>query len=281
MGRTDRRAFLRRGLVLAGLGLLAGCEALPPLPGAPAARRVGVLRPVAAENPYTDSIRQGLRELGYVEGQNLHVEYRFAAGQYERLPNLAAELVRLGVEVIVTDGPANRVAQDATRTIPIVFAIDPDPVGTGLVASLARPGGNVTGLSLFHSQLAGKRLELLRQVARGALRIAVVANSSHPGTPLLMRELELAARSTGTQLQWLPVQAPSEVPRAFDALTRGRAEALLVGDDAMLFDQRARLAELAAESRLPAIFPNRGFAEAGGLMAYGPSLHELFRRSAT
>jgi putative ABC transport system substrate-binding protein len=244
-------------------------------------RRIGVLRPVSAGDPQTESIRQGLRELGYVEGQNIHVDYRFAAGQYERLPGMAAELVELGVEVISTAGPANRVAKDATSTIPIVFALDLDPVGSGLVASLARPGGNVTGVSLYHSQLAAKRLEYLREVAPGALRVAVMANPDNSGTPLLMKELEAAARSTGVQLQWLSVQAPSAIPDAFAALATSQAQALLVADDAMFFDQRARLAELAAESRLPAMFANRGFAEPGGLMAYGPSLHDMFRRSAT
>ena len=280
MTTPSRRRFVRAGLALAGLGLLSGCGVLPPSSGAPRMRRIGILRPVSADSPYTESIRQGLREQGYVEGQNLHVEYRFADGQYERLPDLAAELVGLGADVLVTDGPANHAARRVTDTIPIVFALDTDPVGSGLVASLARPGGNVTGLSLFHSELAGKRLELLREVAAGALRIAVLANPGNQGTAVLTRELEAAAQSTGVQLQWLRAQAPSELPQAFAALAGGQAQALLASDDAMFFDQRGRLAELAAESRLPVMFSNRGFAEAGGLMAYGPSIQEMFRRSA-
>ena len=183
MDRTHRRWFLRQSLALAGLGLATGCGMLPPLSPAPRMRRIGILRPVSAGDPQTESIRQGLRELGYIEGQNIHVDYRFAAGQYERLPGMAAELVGLGVEVISTAGPANRVAKDATSTIPIVFALDLDPVGSGLVASLARPGGNVTGVSLYHSQLAAKRLEYLREVAPGALRVAVMANPDNSGTP--------------------------------------------------------------------------------------------------
>ena len=281
MERTNRRWFLRQSFVLAALGLGTGCGVLPSLPGAPKMRRIGVLRPVAAENPYTESIRQGLRELGYVEGQNLHVEYRFSAGQYDRLPGMAAELVGLGVEVLVTAGPANKIAKGATSTIPIVFALDLDPVGDGLVASLARPGGNVTGLSMYHSQLAGKRLEYLREIAPGVLHVAVMANPENPGTRLLTRELEAAAQSTGVHLQWLPVQVASALPDAFATLATSQARALLVADDAMFFDQRARLAELAAASRLPVMFSNRGFAEAGGMMAYGPSLADLFRRAAT
>jgi len=248
--------------------------------------RLGLLGTVPPTDPGTlriwDGFLEGLRQLGYVEGQNLVIERRFSEGRYERLPALAAELVRLKVDVIVAGGaPAPEAAQRATSTIPIVMLNHGDPVGSGLVASLARPGRNVTGLSFIAPDLVGKQLQLLKEVVPGISRVAVLSDPTVPAQALMLREAEVAARSLKVQLQMLEARAPSDFASAFSAMTKDRAGALIVLGAVMFFIQRTRIVELAAQSRLPAMYWAKEFAEAGGLMAYGSNIREMYRRAAT
>ena len=225
---------------------------------------------------------EGLRELGYVEGQNIRIEGRYYGTRIERLPALAAELVQLKVDIIVAGAaPAPEAAQHATSTIPIVMAYHPDPIGSGLVASLARPGGNVTGMSLLSPELVGKQLQLLKEAVPGIARVAVLSNPTVPSNALLLREAEIAARSMNVHLQVLQVPVPDDFATAFLAMTKDRAGGLIVLGGAMFFAERARIADLAAQSRLPSIYSVKQFAEAGGLMTYGTSNRESFRRAAT
>ena len=251
--------------------------------------RIGYLVTGGLDSPETrgllNAFRQGLRERGYVEGQNIVIEYRAADGQLERFPGLAAELVQLKPEVIVAQGtPAALAAKDATTTIPIVTPVMGDPVGDGLVASLARPGGNITGLTFLGPELVAKRLELLKEALPRASRIAALwhrgAYAEHT-TSAMVQETEAAARTLGVQLQLVEVRGPDEFERAFSTMTSARADALLVFPSAMLFNERRRLVDLAARHRLPAMYQLREFVELGGLMAYGASITDLIRRSAT
>jgi putative ABC transport system substrate-binding protein len=253
------------------------------------APRIGYLVTGPLEIPevrsLVDAFRQGLRERGYVEGQNIVIEYRGAEGKYDRLPGLASELVGLKVDVIVASTtPAARAAQQATTTIPVVASTMQDPVGDGLVASLARPGGNITGLTLLSPELVPKRMELLKKALPNVSRVAVLW---HPGafgertTKDFLRETKAAAQALGVQLRLVSVRGPDEFDRAFSAITTERADALLVGGGPMLFAEGRRIIELAAEYRLPSIFNAREFVELGGLMSYAPRLDDLFRRSAT
>jgi putative tryptophan/tyrosine transport system substrate-binding protein len=223
-----------------------------------------------------DAILQRLRELGYVEGQNLAIEYRWAEGKVERLPELAAELVRLKVDVFVASGglPVAQAAQKATKTIPIVFTGPADPVAAGLVASLARPGGNITGVAIITHELVGKELELLREMVPTMSRLAVLWNPSNPGNASQYRAAEAAAQMLGVRLLSLEVRGPGELEQAFAKMTKERADALLVLLDSMLLGQRTRVAELAAMHRLPAMYGLRLHAEAGGLMAYAADQDE-------
>jgi putative tryptophan/tyrosine transport system substrate-binding protein len=254
----------------------------------PAAKvyRIGLLGSLPPTAPGASRIWegffQGLQELGYVEGQNILIEGRFYGDRTERLPALAAELVRLKVDVIVAQGPpAPEAAQRATSTIPIVMTVHQDPVGSGLVASLARPGRNVTGLSVLTTELVGKRLQLLKEAVPGISRVAVLWDPTHPTAALQLREAEVAARSLKVQLQVLEARAPSDLAGAFSAMTNGRAGGLIFLGGLMFFVERTRIVELAAQSRLPAIYGSKENAEAGGLMAYGPNLRESYRRAAT
>ena len=248
--------------------------------------RVGYLSPGSPSEPFRqrrfEAFRQGLRELGYVEGQNIAIESRWAEGKYDRYPALAADLVRLKVDVIVAvGGRASEVAKHATRTIPIVMSVVIDPLGSGLVASLARPGGNVTGISLMTPDLVGKQLEVLKEVVPKVSRVALLWNPDNPGSAAQLREAEAAARALGVRLQILAARDPQEIDSAFAAMTRGRAAALVVLADAILLNQRRQIAELAAERRLPAVYGPSEHAEAGGLMAYSANLLDLERRAAT
>ena len=228
------------------------------------------------------AFRQRLRELGYVDGQNIAFEVRSAEGRAERLPDLAADLVRLKVDVIVAGGtPAPLAAKRATTAIPIVMASAGDPVGSGLVASLARPGGNVTGLSLLVPELGGKRLQLLKEVVPGVSRVAVLWNAANPYPVLVWRQTEAAARALGVHLQSLDVRGPDDLEGAFAAATRGRAGALITVEDPLTFGQRKRIVDFAARARLPAMYGFREFVDAGGLMSYAASLADLSRRAAT
>jgi putative ABC transport system substrate-binding protein len=244
--------------------------------------RIGILSPAAeASTPVWEAFRQGLRDLSYVEGKNIGLEYRFAAGKPERLSELAAELVRDKVDIIVTNsGAAAQAARDATKMIPIVMATSGDPVRSGLVASLAQPGGNITGLSLMVAELGGKRLELLKEALPNVSRVAVLWNAGNPASADELRAIETVARVLGLQLHALAVRPPDELDSAFAAMTREGAEALIALVDAVLWNHRTQVVALAAQHRLPAVFDAREFADAGGLMAYGPYVPDNYRRAA-
>jgi len=230
----------------------------------------------------TEAFRQGLRDLGYEEGKNIVIEWRSAEGKLDRLPALAAELVRLKVDVIVTAGPLpTRAAKEATTTIPIVMAQDPDPVGNGFVASLARPGGNITGLATLRPELSGKQLELLKETVPRLSRVAVFGTSTNPGNVQQLRETELVAGAIGVKLQYLDVRDPKDIETAFRAASKERADAVLVLNSPVFNAHRTQLAGLAVKSRLPAIYDRSAFVEDGGLMTYSVSLTDLDRRAAT
>ena len=232
--------------------------------------------------PLLDAFRQGLREIGWVEGQNIGIDYRFAEGRLDRLPDLSAELVRLKVDLIVsawTQGVT--AAKNATETIPIVMIAVRDPVGTGLIASLAGPGGNVTGVSGYAGlEIVAKQLELLKETVPKIRRVAILSNPTNAYHQLAIREANVAARSLGVQLQLLEARGPNEFEGAFAAMVKERVGGLLVLSDVIFNNHRTRLAELAARSRLPAAYGVRESVEAGGLMSYGPSFLDLYRRSA-
>jgi len=232
--------------------------------------------------PRMDAFRQGLRELGYVEGKNIVIERRHAEGKLDRLPTLAAELVRLNVDVIITSGPtATRPAKGATSTIPIVMTFDDDPVGSGFVASLARPGGNITGLSTLAPEISGKQLELLKEIVPRLNRVAVIGTSTRQGTAQSLKELELAAGAFAVKVQYLDIPNPQDIETAFRAAGKERADALLVLQSPVFNAQREQIADLALKNRLPATYPRREFVEDGGLMSYGASISDLDRRAAT
>jgi putative tryptophan/tyrosine transport system substrate-binding protein len=273
----NRRAFVTGlGAVLAApLGAEAQQAARIP--------RIGVLHPgaPATSSHFAAAFTEGLRELGYLEGQNIVVERRFGEAKAERLSDIAAELVRLKVDVIVTStDPGIAAVKRQTQLIPIVMANSTDPVGTGFVASLARPGGNVTGLSSVSPELSAKRLELLKEAVPRLSRVAIVWNPDVRGAVLEYKETESAARSLHLQLQSVEVNRPDGFDRAFSAVTTGRAEALTVASSSLAFRNRGRIASLAQKNRLPSIYGLREFADAGGLMAYGPNYAELWRRAA-
>ena len=270
-------SILVAALVLA-LGAMAQAQQPTKVP------RIGYLGAASpsANSERIEAFRQGLRELGYVEGKNIVVEYRYTEGKAHRERELAAELARLKVDVIVTTGPTvTRAAKEATVTIPIVMTNDNDPVGNGFVASLARPGGNVTGLSNLARELSGKRLELLKEIIPRLSRVAVLGTSTSPGNAQASREMELAAGTLGVKLQYLDVLSPKDIETAFRAASKGRAEAVLVLQSGILNSQRKQIVELAAKNRLPAIYWRSDFVEAGGLMSYGASQNDLDRRAAT
>jgi ABC-type uncharacterized transport system substrate-binding protein len=230
----------------------------------------------------TEAFRQGLRELGLLEGKNIVIEWRSSEGKADRLPGLAAELVRLKVDIIVSGGPtATRSAKEATSTIPIVMAFDNDPVGSGFIASLARPGGNITGLSTLAPEISGKQLELLKEIVPRLSRVGVLGTSTNPGNAQVLKEMELAAGVYGVQLQYLDVRDPKDIETAFRAASKGRADAVVALASAFLISQQAQIAKLAIKSRLPAMYERREYVEVGGLMAYGVSINDLDRRAAT
>jgi putative ABC transport system substrate-binding protein len=254
----------------------------------PAAKvaRIGYLAANLTASPHLrEAFLQGLRDLGYVEGRNVVIEYRDAAGKYERFPALVAELVSLKVDVIVvTSTPAAVAVKQATRTIPIVFTWAADPVGSGLVTSLARSGGNITGLSILAPDIIGKRLELLKQAVPGVSRVAALW---HPGDYVermekdMLTEADRAARALGLRLQVVEARGPEDFDRAFSDMTRARADAVTVQSTNIFFIERRRLVDLAAKNRLPAMYLTREFVDAGGLMSYGPNIADLHRRAAT
>jgi putative ABC transport system substrate-binding protein len=243
---------------------------------------IGILD-IRSPDAMTDRLRtfrQGLKEIGYVEGENVTIEYHSAENQIDRLPALAADLVRRRVTVIAATGgpPSALAAQAATTTIPIVFVTAEDPVRLGLVASLARPGGNLTGVSMLTAELAAKRLELLRGLVPGAVRMAVFANPNNPAADIRLRELDAAARSMGLQIQVLSTSTSREIDAAFATFVRERPDALFVSPDGFFNGRRVQLVLLAAFHRVPAAFASREYAEAGGLMSYGTNFADAFRQ---
>jgi putative tryptophan/tyrosine transport system substrate-binding protein len=229
-----------------------------------------------------EAFRQGLRALGYLEGKNITVEYRFAEGKLERVAALAAELVRLKVDVIVTGGSAATLpAKDATTTIPIVMAQDSDPVGNKFVASLAQPGGNVTGLSILAPELSGKQLELLKEIIPKLSRAVILANSNEPGYLQLRKETELAATALKLKIEFLDARSSRDVQITFSEATKKRAEAVLVPAMPIVVSQREQIASLAVKNRLPAMYGQPEYVDAGGLIFYGANITELFRRAAS
>src|SRR5499426_2940587 len=248
--------------------------------------RIGLLSLTSRSDrpPLLDAFRQSLRELGWVEGQNIVIDYRYAEDRVDRLPNLAAELVRLKVDLIVASAgtQAATAAKNATETIPIVMIYVRDPVGTGLIASLARPGGNVTGVSGSAGlEMFAKQLELLKETVPKIRRVAILSNPDNAYHQLAIREVNVAARSLGVQLQLLEARGPNEFDGAFAAMAKERVGALLVLSDAIFSSHRTRLADLAARGHLPAAYGNRESVEAGGLMSYAPSFLDDHRRAAT
>jgi putative tryptophan/tyrosine transport system substrate-binding protein len=287
MDHRGSRPSRRRFVVGAGamsLGLLAGCGRLvfrvqPDEVPAAKVHRVGFLS-LTSREPHHESFWEGLREFGYVEGRNITIEARYAAHQSERLPELAAELVRLPVDVIVAAGtPAAQAAKRVTNTIPIVFANASDPIAEGLAASLARPGGNATGLSNFSGALSAKRLELLKETVPGLSRVAVLANSATAAEQQL-EETRHAAQVLGLEPQFFRARPPDELGSAFGNASRERAQAMTILGDPAMHANVAYLAKLAAEHKLPAVFPAREFVVAGGLLAYGPDQSAISRRAA-
>jgi putative ABC transport system substrate-binding protein len=275
---VERRTFLTGS---------AGLLAAPLVAQAPPAKapRIGWLGGQARETarPYVEAFRRGLKDLGWVEGQNLAIEWRFSGGRAELLPGFAEELVRLRMDLIVVPStPTALAAKRATQTIPLVTVAVGDPVALGLVANMARPGGNVTGLtSSVGPEITGKQLELLKEIVPKASRVAVLWNPGTPGNALWLREAEAAARALGVELQPLEARGPNDFDRAFTAMTARRAAALLVLGDVMLATNRMRLADLAVRSRLPAMYGLREAVEAGYLVSYGANTPDLFRRAAT
>jgi putative ABC transport system substrate-binding protein len=244
--------------------------------------RIGILgaTSAAAYAPFISAFREGLHDLGHVEGKDIVIDSRWAEGRYDRLPDLAAELVRLQVDLIVTHGPvASRAAKEATPTIPIVMAVVGDAVASELVASLARPGGNLTGSSFLLPELTVKRVEFLKEAMPGATRVAVLVNPANPVFPLLLNAMAPTAQSLGMELQAIEVRAADELEQAFASIAQWPAHALAVTEDAVFLTHAKRIAELAAERRLPTIGFTQ-YAEAGGFMSYGPNLPALWRRAA-
>ena len=265
-------------VTLAACGAVALAQQPKKLP------RVGFL---TAGSPTTiaariEALRQGLRELGYMEDKNIAIEWRFAEGKVDRLPALVAELVQLKVDVILSAGAAvTGPAKDATSTIPIVMAQDTDPVGNGFVASLARPGGNITGLSSYSAELNGKRVELLKEIVPKFSRLVVVGQSTYPGNAQSVKETEFAAGALKVQVQYLDVLDPKDIEPAFREASKRRADGVLMLQNNVLNSQRKQTVDLAIKSRLPTIYYAPDFFETGGLMSYATSISDLYRRSAT
>ena len=278
-------------LIRAAAALLLLILSIPFSPASPEAQQPGKVTRIGflgEESPSSmaarvEVFRQGLRELGYVEGKNITIEYRFGEGRRERFPDLAAELVRLKVDVIVAAGGTVVAlpAKEATSTIPIVMAHGGDPVARGLIASLARPGGNITGLTSISPDLAGKRLELLKETVPRLIRVGVLWDPAGRGSAAVFKETEVAAGALGVQLQSLEVRSPEDFESAFKAATMGRSQVLIITATPVTTTYRTRIAELATKSRLPTMSTQSQSVEAGGLMSYGPSLLDMYRRAAT
>src|SRR5215475_457783 len=279
MNKRKLRSFVLCAMLLA-LAVKAQAQQSAKIP------RIGYLTAASASAMVSrsDAFRQGLRELGYVEGKNIIIELRGADGKPDRLPALAAELVRLKVDIVVSGGPTvTRPVKEATMTIPIVMTFDNDPVGSGFVASLARPGGNITGLSTLAPDIGGKQLELLKEIIPRLTRVAVLGTSTQAGNAQSLNEIELAARAFKVHRQYLDVKDHKDIETAFQAALKGHADAVLVLISPVIFSERTQIADLAATNRLPAIYPWSEFVEdvGHGLMSYGVRVTDLDRRAAT
>jgi putative ABC transport system substrate-binding protein len=278
---VDRRTFVTTFVTMGAAGALLRPRAASAQPAGRVVR-VGYLTPSSlSTRGGMPELRQRLRDLGYVEGRDIRFEIRAANEDFERLPDLAADLVRSGVDLIVAvSSPAIRAAENATSTIPIVMVSGTDPVAGLLVASLARPDSNVTGVTTFLPELAGKRLEVLRECVPGLRRVAVLANLRNPSSAAAARETEAAGRAMGLEIQVADARLPEQYPEAFASITRGGARAVFVTTDPVLSSNRERIIQLASSHRLPAVYEWREIVEAGGLLAYGPSLAEVNTRLA-
>ena len=246
--------------------------------------RIGYLNASSASSAASrvEAFRQGMRELGYVDGKNIVVEYRFAEGKLDRLSQLLAELVKLNVDIIVSGGPTvTRPAKAATSTIPIVMGFDDDPIGSGFVANLARPGGNITGLSTLAPEISGKQLEILKEIIAKLSRVAVLGSSTRSGKALSLKEMELAGAALKVQIQYLDIQESKDIETAFGAASKARADAVVVLGSPTLNLRRTQVIDLAVNNRMPGVYAQPEYIEAGGLMYYGPSFTDIFRRAAT
>jgi len=265
--------------------LLGGAAAWPLAARAQQAgkiRAIGLLSPASRSPSVVPALFDALAELGWIEGKNLVVERRYAENRLERLPELAAELVRLNVEVIVANGTLGPLAaKRATSTIPIVMTAAGDPLGSGLVASLARPGGNVTGISLMAPDLGGKRLELLKELLPRLARVAVLWNAANPYAAIVFKETQAAGRTLGIEVQSLEVRGPDDFDGAFDTARKQRPDALITVEDPLTFSHQKRIADFATGQQLPSLYGFREFVVAGGLMSYGANVADLFRRAAS
>jgi len=266
------------------ISLLGGAAAVWPLAARaqqPKLPTIGFLGTAAASawGPWTAAFVQRLHELGWIGGRTVAIQYRWAEGRTDRFAEIAAEFVRIKVDVIVTGGNAAVAAKQASSAVPIVFALVDDPVGLGLIASLARPGGNVTGLSIQNPDLAGKRVELLREVVPGLRRLAIMANVELPSAASEMREVQTAARTLDLDATTFPIRRAEDIAPAFEAL-KGSADALYVVGDGLVITHRVRINTLALIARLPTIYPVREYVDAGGFMSYGPNFPDQFRRAA-
>ena len=277
----NRRSFVSGFIALAAflglLGLASAVDAQQPAP-----RRIGVLLVgPSPESKEAQAFRQGLRDAGYAEGRDVVIEWRSAAGDYARIPALAAELVQSKVDVVVVNGtPATRAAKHATSTIPIVMVLVADPVGSGLVANLAHPGENITGLSMMAIELIAKRLQLLKETIPRLTRVAVIGNPDNPLQPKMVEDLKAGAPSLAIELKFVGARTPEQFHPAFSALSQAHAQALYVIGDPFFFAHRTTLLKLVSKARLPCIYAERNFVDEGGLMSYGPNLGDEFRRSA-
>lgn len=282
MLRTLVRLPRRQAIGLAAVALVAVLSRRAAGQVAKTMARIGILTlGVAPTSPLAQSFRKGLRDLGYVEGRDLMLDFRFAQGKAENLPDLAAELARGRVDVIVTESNAAAIAaKDAAPATPVVMALAGDPITAGVVDSLGRPGGNVTGLTLVVPELSAKRLQFMNDVAPGVDLVAVLWNPSNPAAEDSMKETAAAARALGVRLRSIAVRSPNELERALAAAAKVRPGGLISLADSMLAAQSARIVRFALDHRLPAVFPQREFAEQGGLLSYGPNLAALFRRAA-
>ena len=274
-----RRAFIASGLGLCAAPLVASAQ------HAGKVARIGMLLPntpeIVARSPRIAAFLKGLRDLGWIEGQNLSIEWRFAEGQLGRLAELAADLARIGVNAIVTAAaPSALAAQGATRSIPIVVLDPGDPVGLGLATSLARPGGNITGVSSIAPELAAKRLALLKEAVPAIGRVAVLSNAAIPPAEIAMQELEAAAKILGVQIQSVRIKGVEGIEEAFGEIARQDADEIVVFPDPLTFSNQAAITGFALKSRIPALYGAMEFVQAGGLMSYGPSYPEMFRRGA-